>query len=309
MLTRPRSSSRARRSRTCWPPSCGRRSTGRRFRRATPALLRRLLKSCLERDPEAAAARRGRRAHRARRAAARPAGRSAGRGRRSAASHDPGGGQQRLPLAALVGLGAGYWLRRPAPVTTPERWLLAIPDGLTVSVTDQPQLALSRDGRLQVAVVTDARGTDRLLLRRSGELEPRLAARHGGRPRAVLLARRGLDRLLPPGRRLQGPRRGRPAGAARRGDQPVARRDLGRGRLRLLRPGHDRRTVARLRERRQRRGRDATRREAGRAHAPLARGAARRAPCSSRATPALPPSTTTTHGSRPCVRRPASARC
>ncbi len=140
---------------------------------ATPALLRRLLKSCLERDPkqrlhDVADARivldellRGP-SHEAAPAAAVP--RAAQPWRAAAA----------LALAGLTGLGAGYWLRRPAVVTIAERWLLAIPDGLTVSVTEQPQLALSQDGQLQVAVVTDARGTERLLLRRKGELEPRI---------------------------------------------------------------------------------------------------------------------------------------
>ena len=140
---------------------------------ATPSLLRRLLKSCLERDPK-------QRLHdvadarivldelqRGPSESATPAAAAPGVARpwRTAAA---------LALAVLVGLGAGYWLRRPTVAPIAERWLLAIPDGLTVSVTDHPQLALSRDGRLQVAVVIGARGTDRLLLRRSGELEPHL---------------------------------------------------------------------------------------------------------------------------------------
>ncbi len=142
---------------------------------ATPALLLRLVRSCLERDPrqrlhDVADARivldellRGA-SDDAFTAAPSRASTSAWRAATALA----------VAVATLAGLAAGYWLRRPAPTAASERWLLAIPDGLTVAVTDQPQVALSRDGELQVAVVADARGTERLLLRRRGELEPRL---------------------------------------------------------------------------------------------------------------------------------------
>ena len=141
---------------------------------ATPALLRRLLKSCLERDPkqrlhDVADARivldellRGPSPEEtvapAEAGSPRPAWRAAAA----------------VALAGLLGLGIGYVTRRPQPTPGDERWLLAVPDGLKLSLINQPALALSRDARLQVAVVTSARDIPQLLLRDSRELQPRL---------------------------------------------------------------------------------------------------------------------------------------
>jgi serine/threonine-protein kinase len=141
----------------------------------TPALLRRLLKSCLERDPrqrlhDAADARivldellRGPSPEE------RPAsGIAAGRQR-------PGWQlAAAIVLAALLGAAAGYLARRPGSAPPAERWLLAMPEGLSLNAVNQPALALSRDGRLQVAGVLDASGASQLLLRDSLELQPRL---------------------------------------------------------------------------------------------------------------------------------------
>jgi len=140
---------------------------------ATPGLLRRLLKSCLERDPkqrlhDVADARivldellRGPSPEEAV-APAKPVPAPAWRAAVAVA------------LAGLLGLGIGYVARRPQRASGEERWLLAVPDGLTLSLINQPALALSRDGRLQVAVVTSKRGIPQLLLRDCRELLPRL---------------------------------------------------------------------------------------------------------------------------------------
>ncbi len=52
------------------------------------------------------------------------------------------------------------------------RWALAIPEGLALATDNVPQIALSEDGRLQVAVAVDAQGETRLLLRTVDEAEP-----------------------------------------------------------------------------------------------------------------------------------------
>jgi serine/threonine-protein kinase len=86
----------------------------------------------------------------------------------------------RLVAAALTALavgGAGGWLlRRPAEVAPllGSRWALAIPEAMTLSREDFPQVAISRDGSLQIVVVADETLTPRLLLRRSDEFEPRI---------------------------------------------------------------------------------------------------------------------------------------
>jgi len=141
---------------------------------ATPLLLRRLLKSCLERDPK-------QRLHDA--ADARIALEEVLRGGSEADLAPSGSPRAAAPRwrgavivasALALGLAAGWILRRRAPeVAAPDRWLLAIPGGVALSVTEYPQLALSPDGRLQAVVALDERGTPRLLLRRAGELEPR----------------------------------------------------------------------------------------------------------------------------------------
>jgi serine/threonine-protein kinase len=51
---------------------------------------------------------------------------------------------------------------------------LAIPDGFVLSPEQMPQLAISDDGRTQVAVVVDASKMSRLLLRSIDQIEPRL---------------------------------------------------------------------------------------------------------------------------------------
>ena len=76
--------------------------------------------------------------------------------------------------ALVLGAVAGWLAHRvpPAPVAT-ARWALAIPDGYTLSSAEFPQLALSSDGRQQVAVVVGADAMPRLLLRSAYEFEPR----------------------------------------------------------------------------------------------------------------------------------------
>ena len=181
--------------------------------------------------PEAAPARRGRRAHRARRAAARAVGRGgfrSGRPACCAAVARRRGARARGP----VGLGAGYWLRG-RPWYDPERWLLAIPDGLTVSVTDQPQLALSRDGRLQVAVVTDAHGTDRSAAAPQRRAEPRILLDTDGARGPFFSPDGAWIGFFRPGGLSSSPSpAGRRCGSPRR--RTIPRRVLGRGRFHLL---------------------------------------------------------------------------
>ena len=79
-------------------------------------------------------------------------------------------------LALLAGLAGGWLLRRPASASpaAAARWALAIPDGLSLSTDQHPQIALSQDGRLQIAVVLDSTSTSHLLLRSLDQVEPRL---------------------------------------------------------------------------------------------------------------------------------------
>ncbi len=86
-----------------------------------------------------------------------------------------------IELAALgvmlaLGFAAGWVSRRPADsgAGPGSRWTLAIPDGLTLSTAEYPQIALSEDGRTQVVVVVDGNATSRLLVRRSDAFEARL---------------------------------------------------------------------------------------------------------------------------------------
>src|SRR5262249_47593614 len=141
---------------------------------ATPLLLRRLLRSCLERDPR-------QRLHDA--ADARIVLDELLRGP-SPEERTPAivASRQRslwwlaaaLALGALLGGAAGSLARRPGPTPPAQRWLLAMPEGLALNAVNQPALALSRDGRLQVAAVVSESGTSQLLLRDSQELQPRL---------------------------------------------------------------------------------------------------------------------------------------
>jgi serine/threonine-protein kinase len=78
-------------------------------------------------------------------------------------------------LALVIGLAAGWRLRRPTPeLGAGARVALAIPDGFVLSPEQMPQLTISEDGRSQVAVVVDASKTSHLLLRSIDQIEPRL---------------------------------------------------------------------------------------------------------------------------------------
>ena len=150
----------------------------------TPSAIRQLLRRCLERNPknrlhDIADARivleevlSG--AHDEPRAAAGAAS-DAGRSPRRTLAGMPALAAM-ATLALVVGLGAGWVLRKPAPPDplAEARWALAIPDGYALSPGEFPQLALSEDGRLQVVVVVDSTLTSHLLLRSIDELEPRL---------------------------------------------------------------------------------------------------------------------------------------
>ncbi|MEO8502502.1 MAG: protein kinase [Acidobacteriota bacterium] len=83
-----------------------------------------------------------------------------------------------VAAALALGLAAGWLLRRPAPegFGARARWALAVPDGMSLQIDQMPQLAISEDGRVQVAVVLDGEGTSHLLLRSSDELAPRILA-------------------------------------------------------------------------------------------------------------------------------------
>jgi len=79
-------------------------------------------------------------------------------------------------LALVIGLAAGWRLRRPVPAALGAgiRVALAIPDGFVLSPEQMPQVAISDDGRTQVVVVVDASKTSHLLLRSIDQIEPRL---------------------------------------------------------------------------------------------------------------------------------------
>jgi len=143
-----------------------------------PAAVRRLLRRCLERNPknrlhDIADARividdvlAGRHEERAPASPAEPTPRPARTGFWLAAI-----------AAALVVGGAGGWLLdrgESAPQPAASRWALALPEGLPLSTADMPQIAISRDGRLQAAVVVGQNRVPQILLRRSDEFKPRL---------------------------------------------------------------------------------------------------------------------------------------
>jgi serine/threonine-protein kinase len=79
-------------------------------------------------------------------------------------------------IALAAGIAAGWRLRAlgSARSPTPARWSLALPEGLSLSTGDVPQIAISRDGRCQAVVVVDENGTSQLLARREDEFEGRL---------------------------------------------------------------------------------------------------------------------------------------
>ena len=147
--------------------------------KSTPAKVRRLLAQCLERDPR----KRLRDIGDARLAIDEelngPAERTADPAAPLTQARPALAGWQAvvaIGLALALGFGAGWMMRRPqAALAAPQaRWALAIPDNLTLSTAEFPQVALSQDGRLQVVVVVDQSSTPRLLIRRSDEFEARL---------------------------------------------------------------------------------------------------------------------------------------
>jgi serine/threonine-protein kinase len=80
-----------------------------------------------------------------------------------------------VPLIIAAALLAAWLLSARPPVPALDaRFALAIPDGLTVSTIEHVQLALSPDGKRQVAVVLDANAMPQLLLRSDDAVEPRL---------------------------------------------------------------------------------------------------------------------------------------
>jgi Tol biopolymer transport system component len=148
--------------------------------RATPRALRELLRRCLQRNPK-------QRLHDIADARIVLEELATGAGDEEAASAVAGGWMRAnrgrtivlavtIGVAALLaGSGLDRLLGRPAADPwSSARWALAVPDGLELSTRSAPQLALSADGRLQVAVVLDGEGRSQLLLRSSEEIEPRL---------------------------------------------------------------------------------------------------------------------------------------
>ena len=142
----------------------------------TPPAIRQLLRRCLERNPR-------NRLHDIADARIVLEETIAGKGEELAPVAAPAPARPRsrwIALAAVaavaltLGLGAGWLLRRPKPPQpgAGARWALAIPEGLALATDNVPQIALSEDGRLQVAVAVDAQGETRLLLRTVDEAEP-----------------------------------------------------------------------------------------------------------------------------------------
>ena len=144
--------------------------------KSTPASVRRLLARCLERDPK----KRLRDIGEARIALEEAeTGTTDETGVASPPRARPRIGWQAvaaLVLTLALGIAAGSILgRSPAFLPAPAaRWALAIPDGLTLSTANFPQIALSEDGTIQVAVVVDQNSVQRLLVRRSDQFEARL---------------------------------------------------------------------------------------------------------------------------------------
>jgi len=93
-----------------------------------------------------------------------------------------------LPIAALVaiallaGSAAGWLSHRPGASAggAGAQWALALPDGMTLSPGEFPQVALSEDGRLQAVVVLDETAVPQILLRSSDQIEPRLMPETAG---------------------------------------------------------------------------------------------------------------------------------
>ncbi|HVQ34495.1 MAG TPA: protein kinase, partial [Candidatus Bathyarchaeia archaeon] len=91
-----------------------------------------------------------------------------------------------VPLAAIgvvalaLGVGAGWLVRRPGMTAPPARWALAIPDGLTLSTADFPQVAITEDGNLQAVIVTDEALMSQILLRTRDQIEPRILPETSG---------------------------------------------------------------------------------------------------------------------------------
>ncbi len=86
---------------------------------------------------------------------------------------------RRLALGFLLlaaGGAAGWFLRpEPAPRTFADsRWMLALPEGTSLSTDDEPHIAISRDGREQAAVVLSEQGVPQIAVRRSDAFEPQL---------------------------------------------------------------------------------------------------------------------------------------
>jgi len=80
-----------------------------------------------------------------------------------------------LPVIAVAGLAAGWWLHRPSPVPPSRaRWSLAIPEGLSINTIEQINVAVSRDGTQQAVVVLDANAVPHLLLRSEDAIAPRV---------------------------------------------------------------------------------------------------------------------------------------
>ena len=145
---------------------------------ATPPAIRRLLRRCLERNPrnrlhDIADARIVLEELAAGKLDEGPA---AGPARQARAASHPARNAVAAAALVVLGVGAGWLLRRPEPppLGAGARWALAIPDGLALAIDNVPQIALSDDGRLQVAVVLDAQGESQLLLRSLDEVAPRL---------------------------------------------------------------------------------------------------------------------------------------
>ncbi len=80
-----------------------------------------------------------------------------------------------IPIVAILALGAGWFLHRPpAEAPNTQQWMLAVPEGYSLSTLEQIQIAISADGEQQVAVVLDKTSGQRLMLRTADQLAPRI---------------------------------------------------------------------------------------------------------------------------------------
>jgi len=139
---------------------------------AIPAAVRRLVSRCLERDVKLRLRDIGE-ARIALSAATAPE--ASGPGTPVAPPRRTGLLAVALPLLALLGVAAGWMMHRPAaPPVSDNRYALAIPDGLTISTVENPQVAISKDGRQEAVVVLDADAQSHLLLRSHDALEPKV---------------------------------------------------------------------------------------------------------------------------------------